>query len=73
MSGGKTNCLGHLPPQILIESHSNVNFCLDFYLMAYLRHTEPFRMKLGGSHVTSLFWATIGSTCQYVLKPFLHG
>ena len=23
-SGGKTDCLGHLPPQVCIESHSNV-------------------------------------------------
>ena len=45
LSGGKTDHLGHLPPQIHIEYHSNVNLCSDFYLKAYLRHTEPFRMK----------------------------
>ena len=55
MSGGKTDCLGHLPSQIGIESHSNVNLCPVFYLKAYLRHTESFRMKPDGSHVTSLF------------------
>ena len=31
LSGGKTDCLGHLPPQICIESHSIVN-----HLKAYL-------------------------------------
>ena len=46
MSGGKTDCLGHLPPQVHIESHSDVNLCPLFYLKAYLRHTESFRMKL---------------------------
>ena len=30
MSGGKTDHLGHLPPQIHIESHSNVNLCPVF-------------------------------------------
>ena len=37
LSGGKTDHLGHLPPQIHIESHSNVNLCPVFYLKAYLR------------------------------------
>ena len=55
LSGGKADCLGHLPPQILIESHSNVNLCSEFYLKAYLKCTEAFRMKPDGSHVTSLF------------------
>ena len=36
LSGGKTDCLGHLPSQIHIESHSNVNLCPVFYLKAYL-------------------------------------
>ena len=49
LSGGKTDCLGHLPPQIHIESHSNVNLCPVFYLKAYLRHTESFRKKPDGS------------------------
>ena len=31
-------------------------FALFFYLKAYLRHTESFRMKTDGSHVTSLFF-----------------
>ena len=30
LSGGKTDCLSHLPPQICIESHSNVKFALFF-------------------------------------------
>ena len=30
MSGGKTDCLGHLPPQVHTESHSNVNLCPVF-------------------------------------------
>ena len=55
MSGGKTDHLGHLPPQIYIESHFSVNLCPVFCLKAYLRCTESFRMKPDGSHVTSLF------------------
>ena len=55
MSGGNTDRLGHLPPQIHIESHSNVHLCPVFYLKAYLRHTESFRKKSDGSRVTSLF------------------
>ena len=55
MSGGKTDHPGHLPPQVCIESHSKVNLCPVFYLKAYLRCTESFRMKPDGSHVTSLF------------------
>ena len=35
LSGGKTDHLGHLPLQIHIESHSNVNLCPVFYLKAY--------------------------------------
>ena len=30
MSGGKTDCPGHLPPQICTESHSNVHLCPVF-------------------------------------------
>ena len=72
MSGGKTDHLGHLPPQICIESHSNVKLCpVFFYLKAYLRCTESFRMKPDGSHVTSLFGVTIGSIGLSVLKRFL--
>ena len=63
MSGGKTNFLGHLPPQIHIDSHSNVNLCPVFNL----RSTEPIWMKPDGSHVTSLFWVTLGSTSLSVL------
>ena len=52
-SSGKTGHPGHLPPQVCIEFHSNL--CPVFYLKAYLRYTESFRMKPDGSHVTSLF------------------
>ena len=31
LSGGKTDCLDHLPPQIHIESHTNVNLYPVFY------------------------------------------
>ena len=55
LSSGKTDCPGHLPPQIHIESHTNVNLCPVFYLKAYLRQTESFRKKPDGSRVTSLF------------------
>ena len=74
LSGGKTDHLGHLPPQIHIESHTNVNL-FPFYLKAYLRHTGPFRMRLkpDGLCVTSLFGVTIGSAGLSVLKPFLLG
>ena len=48
-------------------------FALFFYLKAYLRCTEPFRMKPDGSYVTSLFWVTIGGTGLSVLKAFLLG
>ena len=37
------------PPQIHIESLSNVNLCPVFYLKAYLRCTESFRKKPDGS------------------------
>ena len=55
MSGGKTDCLGHLPPQVCIESHSSVNLCHVLHFKAYLRHTESFRMKSDGSQVTPPF------------------
>ena len=63
LSGGKTDPLGHLPPQIHIESHSNVNLCPVFYLKAYLRHTESFRKKPDGSRVTSSFF--LGNNRQH--------
>ena len=47
--------LGHLPPEIYIESHFNVNHCCSFDLKAKLCHTEPFRKKSDGSWVSSLF------------------
>ena len=72
-SGGKIDCPGHLPPQIHIESHTNVNLSPVYYLKGYMRCTEPFRMKSDRLCVTSLFWVTIGSTGLSVLKPFLHG
>ena len=54
LSGGKVDHLGHLPPQIRIESHSGVNLCPVFYLKAYLKCTESFRKKSDGSQVTYL-------------------
>ena len=45
-----------IPSQIHIDSHSSVNPCPVFYLKVYLQYTEPFRKRLDGSHVTSLFW-----------------
>ena len=59
MSGGKTDHLGHLPHQVHIESHSNVNLCSVLYLKAYLRCPESFRTKPDGSCVTSLFLGNI--------------
>ena len=73
LSGAKADRLGHLPAQICIESHSNVNLCPVFYLKAYLQCTESFRKKSDGSCVTSLFWVIIGSIGLSVLKPFLLG
>ena len=73
VSGGKTDCPGHLPPQIHIESHSNVNLCLVFYLKAYLRHTESFRRSQMDLEWLLFFWLTIGSIGLSVLKPFLLG
>ena len=73
LSGGKTYCMCHLPPQIHIESHTIVNLCPVFYLKAYLRCTEPFRAKPDGLSVTSHFLVTIGSTGWSVLKLFLLG
>ena len=55
ISGGKTDQPDHLPPQICIESHSNVHLFPVFHLKAYLRHTEPFRKKPDGLHVTTVF------------------
>ena len=55
VSGGKMDRLGHFPSQIHIKFHSNVNLSPVFYLKAYLQHTEPFRKKPDGSHVTSVF------------------
>ena len=72
ISGGKTGQLGHLAPQICVESHSNV-FALFFYLMAYFRCTEPFRKKPDGSHVTSLFLGNNRQHSQSMLKSFVLG
>ena len=63
MSGGKTDHLGYLTTQICIESHSSINLCPVFYLKAYLRCTESYRMKPDGSCVTSLFF--LGSNSQH--------
>ena len=47
--------MGHLPLQICIESHSNIMHCYVMYLKAYIWHTEPFKKKLEGPWVFSLF------------------
>ena len=73
ISGGKMDQPGHLPPQIHIESHFNVNLCPVFYLKAYLRYTEPFRKKPDGLHVTFLFLGNNRQQGHSVLKPFLLG
>ena len=54
---------GHLPPQIHIESHSNINVCPVFHLNADLQCTEPFRKKSDGSQVSSLF---LGNSRQHI-------
>ena len=64
ISGGKTYQPGHLPPQIDIESHSNVNLCPIFYFKAYWRHTELFRKKPDRLSVTFLF---LGNNRQHRL------
>ena len=45
-------------------SHSNVNLCPVFYLKAYLRCTESFRMKPDGLLVTFL---VLGNNRQHRL------
>ena len=45
----------NVPPQISIESHSNVNLCPVYYLKGYLCFTEPFMKKSNGCCVYSLF------------------
>ena len=68
LSGGKTDHLGPLPPQICIESHFSVNLCPVFYLKVYLRCTEPFRMKPDELHVTFLF---LGNNRQHICPQVL--
>ena len=48
VSGGKMDRPGHLPPQIYIESHSDVELCPVIYVKAYLCGTGPFRKKSEG-------------------------
>ena len=43
------------PLRFVLNLTPMIIFALFFYLKAYLRHTESFRMKPDGSHVTSLF------------------
>ena len=52
---GKMDQTGHLPPHIHTESHSSVNLCPVFYLKTCLSCPVPFREKLDGSHLISLF------------------
>ena len=56
LSGGKTDCLGHLPLRFVLSLTPVLIFALFFYLKAYLRCTESFRKKPDGSQVTSLFF-----------------
>ena len=71
-SGSKMDGLVHLPPQIHIESQSNVNLCSDFHLKVYLHHAEPFK-KLDGSQVSSLFWSNNRQHMAYVQDDFFLG
>ena len=48
-------------------------FALFFYLKANLCHTQPSRKRSNGSHVYSLFLATTGNVCLFVLRSFLLG
>ena len=59
MSGGKTDCLGHLPTQIYMESHTNVNFCPVFIWRLILNHLG---WSLMDCTYHLFFWITIGST-----------
>ena len=61
ISDGKMDWPGNLPPQLYIEPHSSGTV---FYLKASLCHTE----KSDESCVTSAFWVTLGSICQYRLR-----
>ena len=47
VSGGETNWLGHLSPQIYIESHSSVNLWPVFYMKAYLQPYLAFQEDVG--------------------------
>ena len=59
MSGGKTDHLGHLPPQVHIESHSNVNLCPVFFLFEGL-----FEMKDKARWILCDF-SVLGNNRQY--------
>ena len=48
LSGDKTDCLGHLLLRFILSLTPMLIFALFFYLKAYLRCTEPFRMKPDG-------------------------
>ena len=60
VSGGKMDQPGYHPPQIFIESHSNVNLWPGIYLKAYLCHSEPLRES---NSVSSLF---LGNNRQHM-------
>ena len=64
LSGGKTDCPGHLPPRFVLSLTPMLIFGLFFYLKAYLRCTGPFRKKSDGSYVTPSF---LGNNRQH--KP----
>ena len=48
---------GHLLTHMHIVSHSNINLCPVLYLKAYLYLIEPSMKRLGGSHVSSLYFS----------------
>ena len=54
-SASKMDKLGHLSPQIHIESHSNVNLFHLFYFKVYLWYTKSFRKKSDWFQVSCLF------------------
>ena len=56
-------CPGYRSSQTNVESHSNINLCLMFYLKAYLPHIASVRKTSNGSLVSSLF---IGNNRQHI-------
>ena len=55
--------LGNLTTQICIESNSNVNLCLVFYLKVFLLFTQPFKKEADVSGVSFLF---VGNNLSHI-------